>query len=1834
MRPRLFAAILVGASVAVSAPLPAFGAPARLTSQTATSATVSPRGGQSPYQSPEPLGRIDTTAGGPGLGTNPLAQSEGTSDVATHGSDVYIADTAMGVVRHLNTSTGLISNVAGNDEKSLSGIGGPAATAGIGEPQAVATDGAGDVFILSDVSVVSAGSYLFMVPATSGSFFGQTMTAGHIYDIDDSTNDGLFQPGADPCNDFSCFDTNSAPMTANAAGDVFVEMTSNIVYMFAIVGCSGTCRYGLQPYSAGEVVQVAGDGSPYYSGDGGPAIDAGVPDVFSLAVDGAGDLYLADPTDKRVREVSVSTGIIETVTGGLGSGIAIGIGQSGDVAFGHGALYVADSGRGVIRKVDPVTGDETVIAGDGELGDQGASTIGSDPPDGLPVAQTEIDPGPVAVDSNGDVVFVQNNPFSDAPIVDVIPAQNETVDGETFDAGYLYTIVGLDQALPEFKGDGGPAPQASLGGSVAQIALDSAGDLFIADTYNDAIRMVAASNCSNAPCPYGLPAPVTAGDIYDIAGIDDGSGNPQPGFSGDGGLGYDAKLSDPSGVAVDGAGDVFIADTGNNVIRELSPSGIISTYAGIQGTSGNSNGAAASATFAAPSSLTTDSAGDLLVADTTNNDIREIAASGEHDVSSYAGDGTAGYAGDGGLATAAELDGSSLLATDPAGDVYAGDAASNVVREVFASGGSAYAQTMSAGDIYTMAGNGTAGSSTSGPAASWEFQQPTAISIDGNGNLYVYDSSKYQVMEAPAGSGPQWGIPMSAGGMYTVAGNGSNTTSGDGGPGLDAGLGGVGSMASDGAGDILFSGNGGFSQLGIRRLSDKSPFDISEIAGNGDFSYSGDRGPALSAQLNIPGSVVADRKGDVFVADAGNERVRMVAAGCSASCPFGLATTAGDVYTVAGDGQTGTGGDNGPAIDAQLTLIGHSAPFCANRPTDGIALDQQGDLLITGGNGCMPDYPGSDEVRLVAAAPCSSNCPFGLSSTVAGHIYDVAGGGHATVANGDVATSVHLDAPESVAVDPGGDMYFFDTQAEKLYMVGAYDCSKGCPFGLPSTQRGRIYLVAGNGSRGLESTGVPATASAIGNDGGIGFDAAGDLLLADPYNSVVTLVANRNCPSACPYGLSTMKTGDIYYVSGDGSPGVGSLSGKAAGMPLDGPDTVSTAPDGTIYLGLCGQNQIAAINMAGDISDFAGVPNGGENNVTPGGPVGDGGLATKAYLQCGMAFNGVLGVALFGSFGLAYDAPRGNFYLSDPSDLRLRQVGVPTGVANATFVPAHAVGGAATSWTVGFGTSARGALTKGSGKITITAPAGTTLPKIASDYSINGSKVTVVPAQTAADNVTLTVPVGIANSANVSVAISSVTNPPPGTFVTTDASVVTTSDREPGWPQYNLVFTAPALPTSIALSSSRSPVPLGARVTYTAKITPTPNGGSVSFTDNKSPIASCRSVPLSKGLATCQVSYRALGTHAITASYSGDANYLPSSGKALTEVVTKATPAALLFALPGATLTALPVRLTLTVAAPASGLPVPTGTASFYERTKLLARVALSAGKASYTLSFATSGTQPISAAYSGDANYVASKSPIVNVIVTAPGYRLVGGDGGVFDFGSTPYKGGLHGQVIPAPIVGIANTNDAQGYWMVGATGDVYPFGDAGNYGQLSSTPSSPVVGIAATVDSKGYWLAEADGSVVTFGDAAKLPPVSHLTSPVVAIAADPLGGGYWLVTRNGKIFAFGSAHLFNESTGEPPVSGTVADMSVLPNAAGYWLVNSAGTVYAFGAAKRFAFTGGNKPPAGSSFVGIAAFPNGAGYWLVTSSGYLESFGSARYLGDEHLARLTKPIFGISAYP
>jgi len=242
------------------------------------------------------------------------------------------------------------------------------------------------------------------------------------------------------------------------------------------------------------------------------------------------------------------------------------------------------------------------------------------------------------------------------------------------------------------------------------VAVNTAGDLFIADTVNQVVRRVGA----------------VGGLISTVAG------NGTQGYQGDGGPATAAELANPSGIAVDGAGDLFITDRSNNVIRRVdASSGIITTVAG-NGTQGYSGdwGPATAGELAGPIGVAVDAAGDLFIADTGNEAVREVHAAGGA-ISTLAGDGTAGYSGDAGPAGSAELDSPVGVACDPSGNLYIADSGNNAIREV----------TLPGAGIRTVVGDGSPGSSgDGGPATSAELNYPWGMVVDGLGHIYVADS--------------------------------------------------------------------------------------------------------------------------------------------------------------------------------------------------------------------------------------------------------------------------------------------------------------------------------------------------------------------------------------------------------------------------------------------------------------------------------------------------------------------------------------------------------------------------------------------------------------------------------------------------------------------------------------------------------------------------------------------------------------------------------------------------------------------------------------------------------------------------------------------------------------------------------------------------------------------------------------------------------------------------------------------------------------------------------------------------------------------------------------
>ncbi len=246
-------------------------------------------------------------------------------------------------------------------------------------------------------------------------------------------------------------------------------------------------------------------------------------------------------------------------------------------------------------------------------------------------------------------------------------------------------------------------------------------------------------------------------------------------------------------------------------------------------------------------------------------------------------------------------------------------------------------------------------------------------------------------------------------------------------------------------------------------------------------------------------------------------------------------------------------------------------------------------------------------------------------------------------------------------------------------------------------------------------------------------------------------------------------------------------------------------------------------------------------------------------------------------------------------------------------------------------------------------------------------------------------------------------------------------------------------------------------------------------------------------------------------------------------------------------------------------------------------------------------------------------------------GYRLVGSDGGIFDFGAATFEGSTGNIALNAPIIGMAATPDGQGYWLVAADGGIFTFGDAHFFGSEGATHlNAPIIGMAATPDGQGYWLVAADGGIFAFGDAHFFGSegATHLNKPIIGMAATPDGQGYWLVAADGGIFAFGDANYYG-STGGTPLNAPIVGLAAAPGGGGYWLVAADGGVFAFGNAQFLGSMGGTR--LNQPIVGMAASTDGAGYLLVAADGGVFAFGDAEFFGSTGAIHLNRPIVGIA---
>ena len=788
---------------------------------------------------------------------------------------LWLAGLAIAPGGGIGYAQAIVTTVAGSGATGFSGDGGAAANASLGA-------GPGTGAILT-VGVDSSGNLLIV---DGGNRRIRRVANGIITTIaggGSSTSDGVQATAA------SIFPNSVA---SDGAGNIYIGQAASI----------------LKVTPSGVIKTIAGGPFPGYSGDGGPATAATF-FATNIAADAAGNLYLADTTNQRIRKIDTN-GIITTIAGTGQQGysgdggpatsamLALPEGVAVDSA---GNVYFADNATRV-RKVD-TNGIITTVAGNGT-----PISIG----DGGPATSAGMTPVWVAVDKSGNLY-----------VVDAGTKRIRLINT----SGTISTLAGGALNAGQGNGDGGPASGAVFT-NLSSVTVDPAGNVYIADPGADRVREVSSGapvspvSASPSSLSFSVNAGAAAPPSQSVVIVSVGStltftaaasttagGNWLSVTPASGNVNNTLTISvNPSGLtagAYNGTITITPSGTGNSpltipiklTVNAPASQGIISTVAGNGNVPFSGAGGPATSAAVGANAVAVDGSGNLYIADTVSNKVVKVSSSGT--ISAFAGNGNYGSSGDGGPATSASLFTPLALAADSSGNVYIADSINNRVRKVSLSG-----------TITTFAGNGSTGfSGDGGPATSAAVWTPSGLAVDAAGNVYIADAANNRIRKVDT-----------SGKITTVAGGALLTGfSGDGGPAVGAGLFLPGGVAVDGSGNIFIADIGNDR---IRKVD--SSGKISTVAGNGAKGFSGDGGPATAAMLNLSSAhagLVVDANGNLYIPDTGNQRVRKV-------------DSTGTITTVAGNGIAGFSGDGGPAVSAGL-----------NNPGD-VALDSAGNLFI------------------------------------------------------------------------------------------------------------------------------------------------------------------------------------------------------------------------------------------------------------------------------------------------------------------------------------------------------------------------------------------------------------------------------------------------------------------------------------------------------------------------------------------------------------------------------------------------------------------------------------------------------------------------------------------------------------------------------------------------------------------------------------------------------------------------------------------------------------------------------------------------------------------------
>lgn len=602
-----------------------------------------------------------------------------------------------------------------------------------------------------------------------------------------------------------------------------------------------------------------------------------------------------------------------------------------------------------------------------------------------------------------------------------------------------------------------------------------------------------------------------------------------------GAAGTYTALTHPFFAAYDAKGNLYVPDELNHRVTKLNSKGVISTVAGtgISGYSGD-DGTAKGTLVSYPTGIAI-RAGDIFFADSGNYRIRKINTVGV--ITTIAGNGTIGYSGDGGTATAASIGQIFGITFDSSGNLFLADVTNNVVRMVDTSG-----------LIHTVAGNGTAGfSGDGGPATSATLNFPFSVVTDGSKNLYIADNKNYRVRRVDA-----------AGTITTFAGNGSAGCTGDGGPATSATLGTArGLMIASGN---LFISTGSCGRIREVNLSTNI---IATFAGSSS-GYNGDGHAPLTTKFLGPVGLVISPLGNLVVVDTNNQRVREVNQIVQV------------VSTIAG----GYNGDGGAGTSSSLDL------------PEAIAFDNAGNLYIADAN--------ANRVRKLS--------PTGVITTFAGT------GLNGNSGDGGPAVSAALQTPNAVTADANGNVFIADLYGYEIRKVDSagiittfalsYNFGGDAPFdivgGLAADSQGNIYATdyyggvvwkittGGTGSivagvqymYGYNGDGIPATQAYLNFDlySGVAVDSHGNVYIGDTYNNLVRKVDAKT-------GLISTIAGTV----GNTGCGFGGDGGLATAALLCTPEGVAVDKKGNVFIADMYNVRIRSLNSAGIIDTLAGT---------------------------------------------------------------------------------------------------------------------------------------------------------------------------------------------------------------------------------------------------------------------------------------------------------------------------------------------------------------------------------------------------------------------------------------------------------------------------------------------------------------------------------------------------------------------------------------------------------------------------------------------------------------------